>query len=128
MAFVAFGPIFVTFGLMLLAGVGFLWAPFAAYIAYRTARGQGLRSIRYPIAGAVYSALLLLPWLYMIANLRGWRFPIDAVLFILYAVWLLGPIGEALAIFIISSNYEQSASEASSYLRLLVLGIITLIA
>lgn len=68
-------------GLVLLVPVAFIgvlaltliiaWAPFAALICALTARRRELNRVRYAIAGAVYSALLFLPWLYLIRRMRG---------------------------------------------------------
>ena len=47
------------------------WAPFAALICARIARRKGLNPNRYAIHGAIYSALLFLPWRHLTRQMRG---------------------------------------------------------
>ena len=88
-------PFFVTPILLLLAIVGLMWSPFAALISWRMAGNRGLSGSRYAITGAVYSMLLVLPWIYMVMALRCKRIStglVDFAYFFLYMAWLVGPI------------------------------------
>ena len=78
----------------LVAGVA--WAPFAAIVSAVLARRRKLRK-RYSWAvGALYSALLILPWIYMVTKISGKSIPGfigRATYFLLYeVVWLFGLI------------------------------------
>ena len=90
-----FVPGFVVGATMALTMLGLMWSPFAALISWRMAGNRGLSGSRYAITGAVYSILLLLPWIYMVMALRGKRISaglIDLAYFFLYMAWLVGPI------------------------------------
>ena len=79
----------------LIAGVGLAFAPFAALVSRKMSRSRGLNPGTYFLAGAIYSATFLLPWLHMMAVAKGKRFPPSLVQLgyvILYLAWLFGPI------------------------------------
>ena len=58
----------VTF---VIAALCLAWTPFAALICARIARRRGLSAKRAAIHGAIYSALLFLPWRHLIRQMRG---------------------------------------------------------
>lgn len=47
------------------------WAPFAALICARIARRRGLSVKRHAVHGAIYSAMLFLPWRHLTRQMRG---------------------------------------------------------
>ncbi len=70
---------------------GVLWTPFAALICGRIARAKSLRVGSYVGAGAGYSALFFLPWIYLVARMLGRNPPsvlIRASYVLIYACWL----------------------------------------
>ena len=77
----------------LLLNIGLPWAPFAAWICARSARKKGLDVRRHAVAGAACSALLFLPWVYLILRMNGGKVP-DALVRLFYigvfASWALG--------------------------------------
>ena len=71
--------------------LGVVWAPFAAWLCGRSARARGLDSRKFAVAGAIYSALLFWPSIYLLLRIRGKRVSgraVHAVYFLLYGmVW-----------------------------------------
>lgn len=90
--FFVWAPAFVLALLYLLSVIGLVLSPFAAIGMFRMAGDRGLDPTRYAILAALCSVLFVLPWLYMVAIVRGRRFPIGRVLITFYIVWLIGPI------------------------------------
>ncbi len=78
----------------LVAGIA--WAPFAGIISVVVARRKKLELIRHWVLGTLYSALLILPWIYLLAKMSGKSIPSNigrATYFLLYGVvWLFGLI------------------------------------
>lgn len=80
--------------LLAVSLAGLIWMPFAAASCMYVARSKGLNVNAYGIAGAVYSVLFILPWVYLV--LRMYDVSIDkrvvrAVYVVLYVyVWMLG--------------------------------------
>ena len=73
-----------------LAGVGILWAPFAALICVAIARAKTLAEGPYARQGALCSALFLLPWVYLMFRLFGISLPsfiVKLAYGLLYCVW-----------------------------------------
>ena len=58
----------VTF---VIAALCLAWTPFAALICARIARRRGLSAKRPAVHGAIYSAILFLPWRHLIRQMRG---------------------------------------------------------
>ena len=84
----------ILIGLALIA-IGLAWVPFGAALMWKVARDRNLAAGRYAVAGAIYSLLFLIPWIYLfIVIIRGKFTPKLATLlhFILYGFWLLGPV------------------------------------
>lgn len=81
---------------LLIAALGLAWALFAALICGLRARSSGLNITVYTVAGAVYSLLFLLPWVYLIAWMYNRHIPrayVISVYVIMYGfIWLLGPM------------------------------------
>ena len=101
---------FLVFGFsFLLAGIGVLWSPFAAVMCYNKAESAGLPSIRYALIGALYSALFLMPLIYLTARMDGRRVPYFLVVLgysLLYGcIWLVGAIAGLAASFSFSFNF-----------------------
>ena len=93
--FLAFIPFYVLVIFYFVAIIGVLWSPVAAYTCAQAARSRGLDARRYAIAGAGYSILLFLPWIYLWSKLRGK--PLRAITVasgyvLIYVLWLMGPI------------------------------------
>ena len=81
----------ITGYMALVAGLGIIWSPFAAYIAFRRARRRGLAPVRYMLIGVLYSILFIVPWFILIGKMddikaTGWA------LWTLYICWMFGPI------------------------------------
>ena len=101
-----------TFGVFIFAALfvagGILWSPFAALICALIASIRGLPIRRCALAGAVYSILLFLPWVYLVARMLGKSIPkqvVVAVYILLYGVvWLYGTAGFAVFAFLASSQ------------------------
>ena len=71
------------------------WAPFAAWICARSARKKGLDVRRHAVAGALYSALMFWPWVYLILRMNGRRVPSMLVRLFYISVftsWMFGSI------------------------------------
>ena len=98
-------PVFVTVFLHILAAFGLLWSPIAAITCGRAARARGLDTRRYAIAGAIYSILLFLPWIYLWSKLRNKPLSDSTITLgymFVYGLWLLGPV-VTVTIFIATS-------------------------
>ena len=84
------------------------WAPFAAWICARSARKKGLDVRRHAIAGALYSTLMFLPWVYLILRMNGGKVTDTAVrLFYIgaFAFWALG--GAGLTLFVTLATHTS---------------------
>ena len=66
-------PLLLLFILLALLAMALsaAWAPFAAFICARIARQNGLNAGGWAVSGAMYSALLFLPWIYLKRRMRG---------------------------------------------------------
>ena len=70
------------------------WAPFGALVCALIAWRRGLNPYRCAVAGAAYSALFFLPWVYLAARMLGWAIPkpLTALPYVvLYGLWAYGP-------------------------------------
>ena len=97
----------------LIAGVGLAFAPLAALVSRKMTRSRGLNPGTYFLAGAIYSATFLLPWLHMMAVAKGKRFPPSLVQLgyvSLYLAWLFGPIS-TIGLFLIIGALTGEADE-----------------
>lgn len=77
---------------LLLAPAGLLWAPFAAVICGLLAHLRNLDRGAYAAAGARSSALLLLPFFYVLARMLGTSIPVAVVrgaYVVFYQAWLV---------------------------------------
>ena len=71
-----------------------VWAPFGALTCALIAWRRGLSPYRCAVAGAAYSALFFLPWVYLAARMLGWAIPkpLTALPYVvLYGLWAYGP-------------------------------------
>ena len=88
----AFYPLLIVIAVSAMLGViGLLCAPLAALICYYLAARRGLDALRHAVAGAVCSALLLLPGIYVVARLRDISVPrviVAAAYALVYTFWL----------------------------------------
>ena len=88
----AFYALLIVIAVSAMLGViGLLCAPLAALICYYLAARRGLDALRHAVAGAVCSALLLLPGIYVVARLRDISVPRSIVVAgyaIVYTFWL----------------------------------------
>ncbi|MDE2802530.1 MAG: hypothetical protein OXK21_06595 [Chloroflexota bacterium] len=86
-------PVFV----LLLAVVGVIWSPVAALICALVAHFRKLEGEGYAASGATLSALLVLPWVYLLAKMLFRRsipvFVVAPAYVLVYAVWLLIYVG-----------------------------------
>ena len=81
--------------LMVLVGLGILWWPFGCLICGLIARRRGLSVSLWTKRSFISSGLLLLPWFYTFASVRGVRVPrllTRMAYIVLYSAWLCGPI------------------------------------
>ena len=89
-ASIALGILAFAVLIVLLAPLlGLVWAPFAAWLCARSARARGLDSRKFAVAGAIYSALLFWPSVYLLLGIRGKRVSgraVHAVYVVLYGV------------------------------------------
>ncbi len=101
---------------ILLFVLGLLWMPFGALICSQTARVRSLPDDGYGATGAGYSALMLLPWVYLVVRMLGRRVPrpvIWAGYSYIYACWLALIAGYVTYIFtemIPYNNYLRARS------------------
>ena len=89
-----FAPFFMMafIGTAIIAGL--VWAPFGALVCALIAWRRGLSPYRCAVAGAAYSALFFLPWVYLAARMLGWAIPKPLIALpyvVLYLSWLQGP-------------------------------------
>ena len=90
---VGYGPFLVE---VVAVPLCILWAPFGAMIAARLSRRGSAGNRNYAVIGAAYSVLFLIPWLFLVMRLRGYRVskPFIWIAYTLvYGGWVLGPIG-----------------------------------
>ena len=66
--FAAFVAVHIAFVIAILCVA---WTPFAALICARIAQRRGLNVKRPAVHGAIYSALLFLPWRHLTRQMRG---------------------------------------------------------
>ena len=76
---------------MYLMVIGLLWTPFAALICLAIARVRRLEGEGYVKAGALYSLLFLLPWVWLVLRMMG--VPVPAMVArvgyaVMYGLWL----------------------------------------
>ena len=70
------------------------WAPFGALVCALIAWRRGLNPYRCGVAGAAYSALFFLPWVYLAVRMLGWTIPKPLMALpyvVLYGLWAYGP-------------------------------------
>ena len=78
-----------------LIGIGLIWTPFAAAICLIVARARRLGGEGWAGAGARYSLLFFLPWVWLVLRMAGVPIPAAvarAGFALLYGVWLLASV------------------------------------
>ena len=76
---------------MYLMVIGLLWTPFAALICLAIARVRRLEGEGYGKAGALYSLLFFLPWVWLVLRMMGVPVPAMVVRVgyaVMYGLWL----------------------------------------
>ena len=113
--------------------LGILFAPFSALICYIRARSMGLPPGHYARIGALYSAFLLLPWIYLIVRMFNKTVPnilIGIGYCVLYAIWFFGSIVAVagLAIFsgIVALGFSTDIERTYIHMLLFCAALITL--
>ena len=84
--------LFSLFMVFVWIPISILFAPVAAIISAGQARSRKLNTLYYGLIGALYSAFLLLPWIYLVCRLAGRRVPVILIMtgyFIVFVVWSL---------------------------------------
>ena len=126
--------IWVPVGVLSLTALGLLWALPAALICRLVAHFKGLNDGSFGGAGARYSVLLVLPWIYFLGNLIYGRsaFPATAVVLVylaLYCIWLsfMGLILVALAVYVTDIVAGNWNSLGVTLFSIIVLAVILLI-
>ena len=87
--------VYFMVGLFVVLLLSLVFAPVGAVICAVIAKHRGLDTGRYVAAGFVYSALLFVPWIYLVAIMLNRRLsPIDVALGYLavYATWIMTSI------------------------------------
>ena len=73
---------------------GLIWMPFAAATCAVVARRKGFDVKAYSVAGAVYSVLFVIPWIYLVLRMHGIsvsRRVMHSIYVVMYVyVWMLG--------------------------------------
>ena len=91
-------PLLAVWWVMLwLPAIGIVWTPFAAVTTAIVAKNRGLVALPsgpsagdYARAGALYSALLFFPWIYLIARILDRPLPVLIVIVAYTAIYLVG--------------------------------------
>ena len=88
--------------------IGLLWTPFAAAICIAIARVRRLGDEGWGKAGAQYSLLFLLPWLWLALRMAG--VPIPAAITragyaLLYGLWLLASVALAIGGALLAAGF-----------------------
>ena len=120
MFIIFFAPVYVTVILYIVAVICLLWSPVAAYACARAARAKGLDARRYAIAGAIYSILLFLPWIYLWSKLRDKplrSMTVTAGYVLLYLAWLAGPISSMAIV-----SFDDRFNRTLLFVMLAILG------
>ena len=91
-----FASMFLILIMYLVAILSVIFSPLGGLMSVRKAEREELPfSMKLAITSALYSALFIFPWVYMMAGMSN-RYPHRIVIQIfyvfLYATWLLGPI------------------------------------
>lgn len=109
---------FVLVGAIIVLTIGIVWSPVAALLCGIAAHKRGMSTARYAIAGAFYSALFILPWIYLMLRLLGRKAPTDLVYLgyiIIYTAWVLCPIPLYFAMAYIFFTHTSRLDELLSF-------------
>ena len=102
--------LFLTLPIHVLWAAGLLWSPFNAMLCFKAAKGQSAGRWRYGVAGAVYSAFLIAPGVYLLMRLRGSEIQqsqIVAAYLILYGLWILALVGSSWFMFLATGSIQE---------------------
>ena len=103
---------------ILLVPLSIVWAPFAALISASQARRRGSTDWRYyRMVGALYSVLLLLPWIYLTLRLAGRTVPLSLIRGVYIAIYVLW------AFYLLITFYLRLASPQNDAQFWLVLAV-----
>lgn len=96
---IVWGSLYVLMAALFALLLGVAWAPFGALICAAVAWRRGLDIRRYAAAGAARSAMLILPWLYLLARMSRLSFPkflwaleYPCMYGAMYVLWTFGSI------------------------------------
>ena len=112
----------------LAAALCIAWSPFAALICARIARRNGLSARRYAMYGAMYSALLFLPWRHLTRQMRGEPVFINSIRGAYRIVYALAALLLACHIYFAiteSGIFGYSDAQLLSLFESLVLAVLT---
>lgn len=104
---------FVCGGAIIVLTIGIVWSPVGALLCGIAARKRGMSTARYALAGAFYSALFILPWIYLMLRLLDRKAPTDLVRLgyvVIYIFWLFGPIALWFTLFYVFSSPQASSN------------------
>ena len=104
---------FVSGGAIIVLTIGIVWSPVGALLCGIVAWKRGMSTARYALAGAFYSALFILPWIYFMLRLLDRKAPTDLVRLgyvVIYISWLFGPIALSFVLFYVFSSPEVSSN------------------
>ena len=112
----------------LVAALCIAWAPFAALICARIARRNGLSARRYAIYGAMYSALLFLPWRHLLRQMRGEPVFLNSIKNAYFVVYALAALVLACYIYFAITEigiFGYSDAQILSLFESLILTVLT---
>ena len=96
---IVWGSLYVLMAALFALLLGAAWAPFGALICAAVAWRRGLDIRRYAAAGAARSAMLILPWLYLLARMSRlhvpkflWTLEYLCMYGAMYGLWTFGSI------------------------------------
>ena len=127
---IVWGSLYVLMAALFALLLGVAWAPFGALICAAVAWRRGLDIRRYAAAGAARSAMLILPWLYLLARMS--RLPVPKFLWALeyacmygaiYGLWTFGSILTLLSWWIVF----QPSLISNAYLVSALLSFVALV-
>ena len=98
------------------AALGLLLAPFAGLVTGLMARSKGLSAWKYGAVGAFYCALIILPWLYLVARMVGRKpnaFCVMSGYGFLYGLWLFGQVC-SFGVLNAATNFSRRVSGSSA--------------
>ena len=127
---IVWGSLYALMAALFALLLGAAWAPFGALICAAGAWRRGLPSRRYAAAGAARSAMLILPWLYLLARMSRLSFPkflwtleYACMYGAIYGLWTFGSILTLLSWWIVF----QPSPISNAYLVSALLSFVALV-